>query len=304
MDRTKTELKGGNPEMHRLFEANGGLGGTARQGGSAARIFAGRGPRIMLAPDGIEGLGGGGDGGKPGGEGGKPVDGGKTPEGNDGGDGGAQKPVRPDWLPETMWDTDSGFRKADFDALVSLKAESDSRAASTPEAADKYEVKLPASFKLPEGFELPQGEKIIDDKDPRVAAAKDWALARKLTQPEFEELLAFGAQMDIAERQRLNAGVAAEREKLGGRAKERVGAVTTWLDAKLGADFGQSLHSMMFTARQVEAFERLMQIMKGDVPGRPGAGREGGKDPSKIEGYENMSFRQKMAAIDAAKAGN
>ena len=95
-----------------------------------------------------------------------------------------------------------------------------------------------------------------------------------------------------------------EREKLGGRGVERIKAVTTWLDAKLGAESAASLHSMMFTAKQIEAFERLMQLNRGDVPGKPGASREGAGASTQIEGYDKMTFRQRMAAIEARKARN
>jgi len=258
----------------------------ARPGSSLAFMATGLGPRVVFAPEGIADVGGGGDGGDQGGgnKGGAGGDDGKAKSGAEtgadkGGAGddkgkGGEKPLRPDWLPESIWDADKGFKADDFNALVSLKAETDSRRASVPEKADKYAVKLPADFKLPEGFELKDGEKLIDETDPRVAKAREWAHANGKTQAEFEGLLALGAEMDIAERGRLKEAVTEERNKLGGRAVERIKAVTTWLDAKLGAEDAASLHSMMFTAKQISAFERLMQLNRGDVPGRPGAGRE------------------------------
>lgn len=283
---------------------------TGRPAGSAAWLASGLGPRVTFAPDGVASI----------------TDtaaaaanhGGKTEVAASGSSGTAtaekkittesqagqvEKPVRPDWLPESIWDADKGFRKDQFDSLVALKAETDSRAATLPTAADKYEVKLPADFKLPDGVELPQGEKVIDEKDPRVQAAREYAFKNKMSQADFESLLAFGANMDMAERSRLKDAVTAERDKLGGRAVDRIKAVTTWLDAKLGAETAASLHAMMFTSKQIEAFERLMQLNRGDVPGRPGASREGTGASTQIEGYEKMTFRQRMAAIDARKAG-
>lgn len=273
-----------------------GKGGVMARPGSLAFLAVGLGPRMVFAPEGIadigSGDGGGGqgdgkpEGGKP--EGGKP-DGGKPDVGKP-----AEKPVRPDWLPETIWDIDKGFKKDDFDSLVALKAETDSRKASVPAEAGKYEVKLPASFKMPEGVELKEGESLVNEADPRVAALRDWAHSQGKTQPEFEELLAFGANMDIAERGRLKEAVTAEREKLGGRAVERIKAVTTWLDAKLGAEDAASLHSMMFTAKQITAFERLMQLNRGDVPGRPGASRDAKPAEISDEDWSKMSATDRI----------
>lgn len=292
--------------------AVGGAGDVARSG-SLAWLASSAFSRIAFAPEGIADIGGGdgGNGGGDGGEAGKNNDGGKG-----GGDGKAkeaakpngdegkkvEKPVRPDWLPETIWDADKGFKKDDFDGLVALKAETDSRKASVPASADKYEIKLPQSFKLPDGFELKDGETLVNPEDPRVKAAQEWAHSQGKTQVEFEQLLEFGANMDIAERGRLKEAVTAEREKLGNRGVERIKAVTTWLDAKLGAEAAESLHAMMFTARQIEAFERLMQLNRGDVPGRPGASREAKPAEISDDDWSKMSVTERINhARQAAK---
>jgi hypothetical protein len=294
-----------------MGRGSGEIAGTGLRGGSAAWLASSAiGPAIHFAPDGVSGLA---DTGDAGGGADKTADAGAADKTADAADGDktaadmtkektAQKPVRPDWLPETMWDADKGFKKADFDSLVALKAETDSRAASLPATADKYEIKLPTSFKVPDGFELPQGESLINADDPRVAAAREYAHKNKLSQGEFEELLAFGANMDIAERGRMKEAVGKEREKLGGRAVERIKAVTTWLDAKLGGEQAASLHSMMFTAKQIEAFERLMQLNRGDVPGNPGAGRDAKPAEIADEDWNKMSATDRINY--ARKASN
>lgn len=214
-----------------------------------------------------------------------------------------QKPVRPDWLPEKLWDADKGFKQEDVDGLMAFKAEADSREASRPQKVEDFKAKLPDDFKLPEGVELKEGESLIDENDPRIAAAKEFVFARKGTQADFENLVALGVSMDIAERARMAEEVGKEREKLGGRAVERINAVTNWLDAKVGADFGQALHGMMFTARQIEAFEKLMALNIGNVPGVPGASRDAKGGEISDEEYEKMSptdrinyARQRQAA--------
>jgi hypothetical protein len=54
----------------------------------------------------------------------------------------------------------------------------------------------------------------------------------------------------------------------------------------------------MATAAAVEALETLLR-QSGTSFNQGGRAED---DPHKIEGYENMSFRQRMAAIEARKA--
>jgi hypothetical protein len=220
-----------------------------------------------------------------------------APEGADGGAGGQQqdsqsgatdqggqdqKPVRPDYIPETYWDADKGFKTDDFNALVAFKAESDSRAASMPAAADKYEVKLPADFKLPEGFTLPKTadgkdaelSSLIDPKDPRIEAARALAFEQKLDQGQFEKLIELGVKFDIAEKQRFSDSIKAEADKLGAKGQERINAVMQWIGAKVGGEAATTLAPMMMTAKQVEAFEAIMRLNRGVAQGSPGAGRD------------------------------
>lgn len=267
-------------------------GGTAPHRSGIAWLASGRGPQIVFAPEGLADISGADT---------------PLPEAD-----GAQEPAkeqnaapgeRPEWLPETMWDAEKGFKKDDFDALVASKAERDSALASVPEKADGYAVKLPADFKMPEGFSVPEGASIIDADDPRVMALRTMAHAEKWTQTQFENVLALGVNMDIEEQTRLSTAVNQEREKLGSRAAERISAVTTWLGAKLGADDAQSLHSMMFTAKQVEVFERLMQLFKGDIKGNPGAAHDVRSSEISDEDYEKMTPTQKINYARSAQAG-
>lgn len=270
-------------------------GGTAPLVGRSPGAFAFSspfGPRIMFAPEG--GGGGGADGGNGGDASG--ADGGDGGDGGSGGDGAAAKPERPDYIPENWWDGDKGFKADDFNALVARDAERAAELAQVPEAADKYEAKLPATFKLPEGFKLPDGqEAAINPDDPRVAAARDFAFANKMSQAGFESLLEMGIQMDISEQGRLDEALKEQVEKLGTKGQERVEAVTSWLGAKLGGELAGALAPMLYTAKQVEAFEALMRLNRGVVPGSPGAGRDpAGKTHISDEEYAKMSPTEKI----------
>lgn len=211
-----------------------------------------------------------------------------------------EKPTRPDYIPESFWDADKGFKTDDFNALVAFKSEQDSRAASVPESKDGYKVALPAEFKI-EGLELPEGESPINENDPRIGFAREFAHSQGFTQAQFEGLVALGVQMDFAENQQISEALGEQAKALGSKAKERVQSITNWIGARIGGEAAAALAPMMMTAKQVEAFERIMQLNR-TVPGNPGAGRDGNGDPTKIDGYENMTFRQKLAAIDAQKS--
>ncbi|MNL77900.1 hypothetical protein D3C87_2041750 [compost metagenome] len=52
---------------------------------------------------------------------------------------------------------------------------------------------------------------------------------------------------------------------------------------------------MLMTATQVRAFERLMQLNRGAVPGNPGAGREAGTPEMSDAEYDGMSTSEKLA---------
>jgi hypothetical protein len=213
--------------------------------------------------------------------------------------------VRPDYIPESFWDKDKGFKTDDLNNLIAGKAERDALLAQVPADPTGYKVTLPPDFQLPEGFALPEGqESIIDENDPRVGAVRDYAHANQLSQQQFEGLIAIGAQMDIAEQTSMREALGKQREELGAKAEERVTAVTTWLGAKIGGEFAQALAPMLYTAKQVQAFERLMQLNRGAVPGNPVGGRDGLDGSAKIEGFDKMNFQQRMAAIDRLKSGN
>ncbi len=214
-----------------------------------------------------------------------------------------EKPARPEYIPENWWDADKGFKVDDLNALAAFKAEYDANRAQVPEKPDGYKPALPQDFQLPEGIVIPEGESLIDENDPRILKAREFAHAKGLSQSDFEELIGLGVNLDLAEQATMQEAVAKQKELLGPKATDRIGAVKTWIAAKLPADLAESLTSTMFTAKQVQAFETLMRLNRGAVPGNPGAGRDGVGSSPGIEGYDKMNFRQRMAAIDAIKGG-
>lgn len=164
-----------------------------------------------------------------------------------------------------------------------------------PESADGYEMRLPETFEFPDNAQFRRDDAFFDSNDPRMALARNFAHANKLTQAQFENLIAVGVNADLAEQAAINEALKAEVEALGDKAKERVKAVADWLGAKLGGEAAAALVPMLMTATQVRAFERLMQLNRGAVPGNPGAGREAGTSEMSDDEYDGMSTSEKLA---------
>lgn len=276
---------------HNLNRAKAGV--TAPLAGSIAFGATMYGPKPVFAPE--DGAGsGGGDGGQ-GGDGGANAEAGA----GDGGDqatkgDGDQQLQRPDYLPEELWDEKAGFKADAYNDLVAFKANRDAELAQVPESAEKYEVRLPATFKLPEDVKVPEGEMVLNTDDPRIQLLREVAHSQNWSQAQFEDVLAMGVNMDIGENKRLQESAAAEREKLGSRGADRVNAVTTFLDAKIGKEHAGALRGMMFTAKQVEAFEAIQRLVRGDVRGNPNGGRDATTTELSDEEYQKLSPTERI----------
>lgn len=276
------------------FQSSARAGGTVQLAGSAAWGATMPGPKPFFAPD--DGAGGGDGGqGQSGGDGGASGDGtgAGDGQGGDGGQGGNDQQLqRPDYLPESLWDEKTGFKAQDYNDLVAFKADRDAALAQVPDSADKYEAKLPATFKMPEGVK--EEDFAFDANDPRISLLREVAHSKQWSQADFEEVLVAGINMDIAQNKEMAEAAAGERDKLGSRAKDRVTAVTTFLDAKIGPELAGSLRGMMFTAKQVEAFEAIQRLVRGDVPGNPGAGRDAKPAELSDEEYQKLTTTERI----------
>jgi hypothetical protein len=191
------------------------------------------------------------------------------------------------------------------DALA-FKSEQDVRKQTLPQSPNGYKIELPADFKVPEGVRFE-----FDKNDPGLARFQQLAHARGMDQQTFSDALGVYAANKIAEQQRLVPARAAELSKLGSAAEARIGAVETWLKARIGTKanlIGAQLRNFP-VASMVEGFEEIMQQFSrqggADFDQRGRAPEE--KPTGKIPGYENMSFTQKrvaqMGQMSSAKRG-
>lgn len=208
-----------------------------------------------------------------------------------------ERPARPESIPAEFWDDENGLKADEFGkafadltaTLTDLKSKAEERAVDTPSEVGGYAVDV-AALALPEGVEL-------DENDPTLKAARELAFEKKFTKAEFQSLVGFEVKRQIAERAVYNNRLSEERAKLGADAGKRIDAVANSLVGRLG-EKGRALLPLMATAAAVEGFEALLR-QSGTSFSQSGRTQT---DPHEIEGYDTMTFRQRMAAIEARKA--
>lgn len=222
----------------------------------------------------------------------------------DGGSSNQNTLVRPENLADDYWDGEKGVvldkLLGDFNGLKTFKAEADSRAARVPEKPEDYEVALPEGFKLPDGFKFE-----VDPKDPVLAPAREFAKKVGLTPEEFKEMTGLQAQQKIAEHEALRARAAKELEALGTKGPQRVQALTSWLQATFGNEDARELMPMLFTSKQVQVFEKWMDMAKGNgAPKFNGSGRDASaKQEISDEDWDKLSPTARLVRNRGLAAG-
>lgn len=191
--------------------------------------------------------------------------------------------ARPEWLPESHWDTTGNTIKPEFGAHYNEvatfhKTETEQRAALAARKPEdiKFEVKLPDTVKVPEGMDL----KVRPD-DPRVPVLREMAIKNGWTQDTVDALVALDAQQQIQMHAAEQARIAAEDQKLGANAAGRKAAVGNWLKGlkdsnKISGDEYEAVRVYATDAASVSALEKIIAMAAGSVP----AGG-GGTEPAK-----------------------
>jgi hypothetical protein len=206
----------------------------------------------------------------------------------------AQPNARPGDVPERFWDATKGaLNTAELNRLAADVAAETSRKASVP-AADKYELKFNDGYQLPVGVEW-----TWDTTDQGlITEARQYAHENGISQEGFGRLLGMYAASRISENQAYATAQAAEIAKLGVNAPTRVDAIGTWLEAQVGGDLAKALRSSLYTAKQVEGFEKLIRaFVSQGVGGNPSGGRDAthGREPQRLSDadYAKLTFGEK-----------
>lgn len=176
----------------------------------------------------------------------------------------AEKPSRPEWLPENFWNAEKS--EANYEELgksftetkkklsmrtddltKTLKEDLDKeRFAGRPESKDKYELRLPK--------EIPEDAWEWNEQDPLLGFARDLAFNNGMSQDQFDQLTAAYINSEIAKL----PDIEAETKRLGEKGKERIERVDQWLSANVSRGTYAVLSQYATKADMVVAIEELM----------------------------------------------
>ncbi|MCA1831220.1 MAG: hypothetical protein LC750_00470 [Actinobacteria bacterium] len=184
--------------------------------------------------------------------------------------------TKPEWLPDNFWDAKAGalntdeFGKHYGEISATAKAAAE-RAGTVPDKPDGYKVEL----QLPKDVVVPEGVKFDPAKDPRLPAFLKFAHDNKLSNELVNAFVALDAQQALADIKSANeanvARAAEEDKKLGEKAKERRAAAWAWADGLKDKGFSPAqVNELRLTATSadgVTTIEKLMELLKGSVPG-------------------------------------
>lgn len=179
-----------------------------------------------------------------------------------------QPAIRPDFLPEALWDTEKNAPKTDevlkqFGELSKFKTDYDAKLATVPAKAEDYA--LPEKIDDEEIAKLiPAGQEIsIDAKNPMIAAFREFAFANKLPQEMFTAAVQTYLKQQVLEEKAFADASEAETKKLGGNGLQRKEAVKTFLVSVIGEADTKEILGSVYSAKQFEAFERLQAKYSG-----------------------------------------
>lgn len=207
--------------------------------------------------------------------------------------GSPQKAARPEWLPETYFDGESGQIKLDdfgkhYGELAgAAKAETD-RLAAYPQKVDDIKFTLPTDLELPEGVSF-------DEKNPQFSAFRQFIFDKKIDPAVGNEMLGMYAREKVGEVNAINARVKEEIGKLGDNGPARITALRQFWTGIVGEKMAAAVMSSVFTADVLGAHEKVMLALSNqNTQDPPGGTRDESTGELSDEEYEAMTPRQRI----------
>jgi hypothetical protein len=187
--------------------------------------------------------------------------------------------------------------ESELAGMMDRQAQDDLRKATLPAAPEAYEAKLPADLKLP-------GDQTytFNPNDPSIAAARNWAHAKGLSQDEFSQVLGIYASHVAGEQAVLAERSAAEVAKAGVNAPQRVDAVGRWITGEMGEADGKQIRALIVTDSVLRFYEKMMQRVSSQGAASFSQSHRVAPDTNPIPGYEDMTFEQRRFAQDQLAA--
>lgn len=208
-----------------------------------------------------------------------------------------QQVTKPEGLPDSYWNAEANAPNfesitkdlSEVPALRDFKAAKDAAEAAIPKP-EEYK------FDLPEGVQVPEGMKWeVDLTDPLAKGILEVAAKHRWTQDQLSSVVALWAGHQAKAMEADRAAVAEETKALGEKAEDRRNAVSTFLSANLGKDHVEALKPLLDYRVGVEAFEALMEKVKGQQI----AGLPSGAKPN-----PNAALAEKVGKVPAMELFN
>jgi hypothetical protein len=180
--------------------------------------------------------------------------------------------------------------EAEVAGLLQRHAAEQNRLLATPKPGE-YKLEFAHDYVLPQGVEWKW-----DEANPLLGQVREFATAAGLTQDHFSKLLGLHAASRIREDMAIADAHKAEVAKLGENANARVDSIKTFLNGHLGTKSAKALTETLFTARQVQAFEKLMHhFVSQGSGGFRGSNREP-ETPGKISQaeYDKLGYAARL----------
>jgi hypothetical protein len=182
----------------------------------------------------------------------------------------------------------------DLKGLMERRGLEESRKATLPKDAASYNLDLPADFRLPDGvaWQWNLNDPVLT---PLIGQAKEWAFANGVNQEGFSKMMSLYAATQLHEGQMIARARVAEVDKLGATAPARVDAVSMFLRGNLGDAHAKAITSGLHTAKQIEAFETLMQRFTNQGGGSYSGAHREVNQPERLsnEAYNKLTYTEK-----------
>ena len=172
--------------------------------------------------------------------------------------------------------------------------ELESRFGAFTGAPEKYEINI--------SDQLKEGGIDIDDSDPIMSEAMEFANNANMGQEGFDKMIELYAMSKVAEGEALEAYKANELKALGSNGEVRIDNLNAWANANLPEDMIEGFQGMANSAASVQALEKLVSMTR-NAPVNPEEGQAAGgvteEEVNKLV-FEKDQYGNRRMAIDPA----
>jgi hypothetical protein len=197
---------------------------------------------------------------------------------------------RPEGLPDRFWDDKAGVKVEDLAKFaIETEAAAAKRGETVPKEAAGYKPEIAAVADIATKYGLKPEDVAVAEDHPLIQPFRELALKSGMGQEQFSEALGLFVDYQLSaqkgEMAKLETAIAEEKKKLGD-ADGRVGGVMTFLKAHVGEDGAKALAPMLYTAQQVETFEKLQKALSTQGGRTAPAGGGAPSDPKTLTDEE------------------